>query len=310
MRVVEIPCATALVPSLLAGYDWALNPYRGCAFDCLYCYAPDVVRMERSQWASTIFVKRSAPTVLARELRRKQRGVIGISTVTDPYQPVERRLEVTRRCLEVVVRAGWPVSILTKSPMVTRDLDLLRRIPGAEVGFSIATADDEERKRWESRCPPMDARFDALRAVARAGVRAFVFAGPLYPESSIEGVRELARRAYEAGAAEVMVDGLHPRPGALLQVMERTAPVPRSAWGERTALLVRGLGEECAALGLPCSGAKNWKPAASDGDRNHLVAARATEERAPVLQQPREVGGLLAPLADPFPVDVGLQEFD
>lgn len=310
MPLVEIPCKSALVPSLLAGYDWALNPYRGCAFDCLYCYAPDVVRMDRALFATTTFVKRSMATVLAKEVRKKRRGVVGISTVTDPYQPAERKVEVTRRCLEVLARAKWPVSVLTKSPLVTRDTDVLSGIAGAEVGFSIATGDDRERKRWEAQCPSVDARFKALSQVAAAGVRTFVFAGPLYPESTREAMQALAEKAAEAGAAEVMIDGLHPRPGALLQILERTSPVARASWDARTAVLVRALGEACEALGVPCAPAKNWKGAASSGGRDHLVAARAAEERAPVLKQPGEVGRLLAPLADPFPVDVALQEFD
>ena len=72
MKVVEVDVGEALAPSLLAGYDWALNPYRGCAFDCLYCYAPEVVRLDRASWADTIYVKRGAATALARELRRKR----------------------------------------------------------------------------------------------------------------------------------------------------------------------------------------------------------------------------------------------
>lgn len=310
MPVVEVPCKSALVPSLLSGYDWALNPYRGCAFDCLYCYAPDVVRMDRAVWATTIFVKRSMPTVLAKEVRKKKRGVVGISTVTDPYQPAERALEVTRKCLEVLARAKWPVSVLTKSPLVTRDTDVLSRMEGAEVGFSIATGDDRERKRWEAQCPSVDARFKALSQVAAAGVRAYVFAGPLYPESSPEAMGSLAQKAARAGAAEVMVDSLHPRPGALLQVLERTSPAARAAWDARTAVLVQALADACHAVGLPCAAAKNWKGGASGGGRDHLVAARAAEERAPVLEQPGEVRRLLAPLADPLAVDVALQEFD
>lgn len=318
-RIVEVPCKQALAPSLLAGYDWALNPYRGCAFDCLYCYAPDVVRVDRASWASTVFVKRAAPKVLAREVRRRPRGVVGLSTVTDPYQPVERDLEVTRRCLEVLARAGWPVSVLTKGPLVTRDLDILARGAESEVGFSIATGDDRERRRWESRCPPVGARFDALARVADAGVRAYVFAGPLYPESSPEAVREIARRAAAAGAAEVMADSLHTRPGELERRVDATCGVPAAGRARAHAALVEALSDECARAGVPFTQAENWKPRASGGGRGggrggrgeqRPVAAGTAVQDAAVVEQPREVARPRATLADRLALDARLQEFD
>ncbi len=312
MPVVEVPVREALAPSLLAGYDWALNPYRGCAFDCLYCYAPDVVRVPREAWAETIYVKRAAPSTLARELKRKRKGVIGLSTVTDPYQPIEKTLEVTRRCLEVIARAGWPVSVLTKSPLVVRDLDILAKIPGAEVGFSIATASEGERKRWEPSCPPIDARFEALRQVTEAGVRGYVFAGPLFPESEAASVTGLAARAAAAGADEVMADTLHSRPGKLEGLIDRTCPVPPSQRALRTGRLLDALEAACAASGVAFTLAANWKPRASHGGRgrDHLVAPRTAEEDAPVLEEPREVARLPAALAHALAADVRLEEFD
>jgi DNA repair photolyase len=312
VKVVEVPVGEALARSLLAGYDWALNPYRGCAFDCLYCYAPDVVRVERSAWATTIFVKRGLPTALARELKRKERGVIGMSTVTDPYQPVERKLEVTRRCLEAVARAKWPVSVLTKSPLVTRDLDLLAKIPGAEVGVSLVTGLDAERKRWEASCPPVAARLGALKEVVDAGVRGYIFAGPLLPEGSAEGLRALARGAADAGAFEVMADTMHARQGELAQIVRKVSGLEDGERERRSLAMLRRLEEECRQAGVPFAVAANWKPRASGGGRggDHLVAARAAKQDAPVLEQPGKVARLRAPLADALAVDIRLEEFD
>lgn len=312
MKVVEVPVQEALAPSLLAGYDWALNPYRGCAFDCLYCYAPDVVRIDRADWATTIYVKRGVARALARELKRKQRGVIGMSTVTDPYQPVERKLEVTRHCLEAVAHAGWPISVLTKSPLVVRDLDLLAKIPGAEVGISLATGLDAERKRWEPSCPSVPARLEALGKVADAGVRAYVFAGPLLPEGSAEGLRALARGAAAAGAAEVMADTMHPRPGPLTEIIGRVSGMGDGERERRSGALLRRLEAECASAGVAFSVAANWKPRASNGrgGGDHLVPAGAAKQHAPVLEQPREVARLGAARANALPVGVRLEEFD
>lgn len=313
-RLVEVPCKSALARSLLAGYDWALNPYRGCAFDCTYCYAPDVVRADRATWAETVYVKRAAPKVLAREVRRLPRGVVGISTVTDPYQPAERELEVTRRCLEVLGRARWPVSVLTKSPLVTRDLDLLSAGPENEVGFSIATGSDTERRRWEPRCPSVDARFGALAKVAGAGVRAYVFAGPLFPESDPESVRSLARKAAQAGASEVLADRLHSRPGELDRRVRATCPLPPGRHGAAHAVLLAALREECEVLGLAFGEADNWKPRASGGRRQGShhgpVAAGAAVEQPAVVEQAGEVRRARASLADRLALDARLQEFD
>jgi DNA repair photolyase len=310
LKVVEVPCQQALSPSLLAGYDWALNPYRGCAFDCLYCYAPDVVRIEREQWAQTLYVKRSAPAALAKEVKRKARGVVGLSTVTDPYQPAERKLEVTRRCIEVLCKAKWPVSVLTKSPLVTRDLDLLARMPGSEVGFSISTGDDRERERWERRCPPVEDRFEALAKVAAAGVRAYVFAGPLFPESSPEAMRKLAALARGAGASEVMADTLHSRPGGLDRVLRATSPLAPGQWDAASEALLKELGAACEENGVPFTLARNWKPRGSGQGQQHLVSAGAAIEQAAVVQQPREVTGLRAPLADALALGRRLEQFD
>jgi DNA repair photolyase len=310
--VTEIPVGQALAPSLLAGYDWALNPYRGCAFDCLYCYAPDVVRMDRSTWGETIFVKRAIPTVLARELKRKKRGVIGMSTVTDAYQPVERKLEVTRRCLEVIARAGWPVSVLTKSPLVARDIDLLQKIEGAEVGFSIATGDDAERRRWEPSCPPIQARFDALRQVAKEGVRAYVFAGPLLPDGDPGAMRALAKAAAAAGAAEVMADLMHPRPGPLAAIIDATSLLGAPRRESRARALLEALEAACNDEGVRFTRAMNFEPRDSNGGgrHEHLVPARAAKQDAPVLGDAREIRGAAAALADPLAVDLGAYEFD
>lgn len=312
MPVVEVPVREALAPSLLAGYDWALNPYRGCAFDCLYCYAPDVVHVERDTWGTSIAAKRSIPTVLARELKAKERGVIGLSTVTDPYQPAERRLEITRRCLEAIARAQWPVSVLTKSPLVTRDLDILRTIPGAEVGFSIATASEAERKRWEPSCPPIRARFEALKEVTAGGVRGYVFAGPIFPESAPESVSGLARLAAASGASEVIADSLHPRAGKLALLIEAKCPIAPGQRAGRTDTLLKALEDACRSEGLPFTLAANWKPRGlhGGGRRQHLVPARAAEKDPAVLKEPGEVARLPAALAHALAADARLEEFD
>jgi len=224
VRVVE--AKTALSPSGLEGLRWALNPYRGCAHECAYCYAPSVLRIDRGGWGSHVEVRQNLPSLLARELKRKERGVVGLATVTDPYQPAEAELSVTRLCLEQLLRHGWPVSVLTKSDLVVRDIDLLSRFKEAEVGFTITTLDEHQRRLLEPGAPPVARRLAAMRLVSESGVRAYAFIGPVYPTSSVGEVRELVRRVHDAGGASVMLDRLNLRPGVWDSVSRALAPDP------------------------------------------------------------------------------------
>ncbi len=122
MRVSDVDCKRALGPSKLPGLDYALNPYRGCAFGCVYCYSPAVLR-EARPLGSFVEARRNIPNALARELKSSRRGLVGIGTVTDPYQPLEGRYRLARLCLEQLLRYDFPISIQTKSPIVIRDLD-------------------------------------------------------------------------------------------------------------------------------------------------------------------------------------------
>jgi DNA repair photolyase len=101
-----------------------MNPYRGCAHGCRYCYAPNIMRIPRREWGRFVEVKRNIPKILSDELKKKKKGVVGISTTTDPYQPVEKKYKLTRFCLEQLLKHDFPVSVLTKSRLVSRDLDI------------------------------------------------------------------------------------------------------------------------------------------------------------------------------------------
>ncbi len=225
-KVRVVHARTALSPSRLEGFDWALNPYRGCTHGCAYCYAPSVLRVERDRWGTCVEVRQNLPTVLMRELKRREPGVVGISTVTDPYQPVEGRFKVTRHCLEVLLRHNWPVTILTKSDLVVRDLDLLGRFSDAEVGFTVTTLDEHQRRLLEPGAPPVPRRLAGMRLVSESGVRTYAFLGPIYPMANLHGVRELVRRTHEAGAGMVMVDRLNLRRRVWSSVSRALSPDP------------------------------------------------------------------------------------
>lgn len=195
MAVKEIQAKTILSKSQI--YDYALNAYAGCQHRCLYCYAKFMRRFtgHREPWGAFVDVKINAPDLLAREARKKKKGGVWISGVCDAYQPLERKYLLTRRCLEILVDQGWPVTIQTKSPLVLRDLEILKRSADVEVGFTITTADEKVRRIFEAGAPPITKRVEALGILHAEGIRTFVMVAPLLPRA--EGLVDMLRGAVD-----------------------------------------------------------------------------------------------------------------
>jgi len=208
----------ALTATRIPGYDYCLNPYTGCGHGCLYCYAQFMIRFSGhagERWGSFVDVKANAPGLLLREVRRKKRGEVLISTVTDPYQPLEEKHGLTRQCLEVLAQAQWPVTILTRSPLVCRDLELLRRFDSLEVGITITTNREPVRKILEPFSPPIPDRLEALRQLKAAGLATYAFVGPILPLDAAELAQSL-----EPIADEVLLDRLN-YPNRVIALLRR-----------------------------------------------------------------------------------------
>ena len=211
MDVTEITVKTALGRSRIPGVDFAINPYLGCAHGCRYCYASFMGKYSRhhpgAPWGSFVEVKVNIAAVLAGELRRRRRpGTALLASVCDAYQAVEARHRLTRGCLELLREHGWGVEILTKSPLVTRDLDLLRGFENVSVGFSLTTDDEAVRQVLEPGAPPLARRLDALRELHQAGLFTWAFLGPLLPMNP-ERLYELVNPYVE----RVLIDALNYR---------------------------------------------------------------------------------------------------
>jgi DNA repair photolyase len=240
MNIKEIACKSILTKSGIKTVDYAINPYVGCEHGCVYCYATFMKRFtgHKETWGTFVDVKVNAAEVLARQLRRAKPGNITFGTVTDAYQPLEREYGITRACLEALVSydastgastvsstepfAAFPVTILTKSALVLRDLDLIKRLENVQVAFTITTLDDEVRKRFEPRASPIPARLEALWALAEAGIFTWAFCGPLLPFLS-DGEAELDAlfgKLKEVEVDYVLVDSLNLRGAAWGRVRE------------------------------------------------------------------------------------------
>jgi len=151
--------------------------------------------------------------VLASEVKKKNPGVVGISTVTDPYQPLEKKYNLTRFCLEQLLQYDFPVHIQTKSALVVRDIDLLTRFTNSQVMFSIGTLHDNERKILEPETSPIQDRISALQTCSNAGLKTAVFFGPVYPTTDIDEIPRFLDTLKDAGVQEIWIDMLRLKPG-------------------------------------------------------------------------------------------------
>ena len=176
------------------------------------------MRIPRSKWGEIVEVKRNIPNVLAKELKTKKRGVVGISLTTDPYQPVEEKYKLTRFCLEQLSKHEFPVNILTKSSLITRDLDILINFKELEVGLTLTTINDSEREILEPNAPTIESRISALKRISHEGILTYAFLGPLYPTISDEGLSDLVGKIKDAGVLKISADKLNLKPGVLKSI--------------------------------------------------------------------------------------------
>lgn len=181
--VKKIKVKSVLTRSGIPGVDYCINPYVGCFHGCKYCYATFMKRFtgHTEAWGSFVDVKVNSPEVLQRQLQRKARGRVMISSVTDAYQPIEAKYKLTRKCLEVLLQYQFPVDILTKSPLVLRDLDLIKEFKDIEVGITVTTNDEKIRKVFEPKAPSITARINTLKKLHNNGINTYAFIGPVLP---------------------------------------------------------------------------------------------------------------------------------
>jgi DNA repair photolyase len=219
VRVGARRCKTILGRSGIGSIDYSVNPYLGCEHGCVYCYARFMSSMGHAgeEWGSFVDVKVNALERLRAEAPRRRRGVVLLSSVTDPYQPLEQKYRLTQGSLRILLEHQFPVTVQTKSDLVLRDLDLLKKFDDCEVGFTITTADEAVRSVFEPRASPIRARLTALRKVSDAGIPTFAFLGPLLPYLCEEGLEGLLDELAES-VGRLLIDRLNIKCGNLTPI--------------------------------------------------------------------------------------------
>jgi DNA repair photolyase len=230
----EEPCRSALNPVKGMGFGWSLNPYMGCVHRCTFCYVRAFERRadrpSDDRYGRSIRVKTNVAEVLRRELARPSwKGeVVAIGAATDPYQPAEGRYRLTRACLEALRDAANPLRIITRGPLIVRDVDVLAeaaRRADVAVTFSVPTLDLDVWRRTEPGTAPPRQRLRALSVLVEAGVRASVGMAPILPGISDrpEQLAEVVREARAAGACGIWSNVLYLKPGTREHFLESLA---------------------------------------------------------------------------------------
>jgi len=227
----EEPCKVALNRVQGMPFAWSLNPYMGCAHRCTFCYVRAFeLRADRpsdGRYGTSIRVKSNIAQVLRRELSRPswRREGVAIGAATDPYQPCEGRFRLTRACLETLAAAANPFGLITRGPLIVRDLDVLAaaaRRAEVSVTFSVPTVDEAVWRATEPGTAPPHQRLRALRRLVDAGIRTSVGMAPILPgiSDSPEQLAAVVRAAREAGACGVWPGLLHLKPGTREHFLE------------------------------------------------------------------------------------------
>ncbi len=225
LKVKEKSCKTALSKTGISSYDYTINPYTGCQNGCTYCYANFMRRFSghfNDPWGSFVDVKVNLLDVLAKELPRRPGGIVWLSSVCDPYQPLEKKYELTRRTIERVSRySKFSLSILTKNVLVLRDLDLLESMKDRiDVGFTITTFSSTAQSVFEPHASHVNERIKTLERLSQAGIDTWVFIAPILPYATEEGLEEGLRCVADAGVKRLMTDRYNARGMIMRQTLQ------------------------------------------------------------------------------------------
>ncbi len=182
MKILEYDAVRAISRSSMAELDYALNPYSGCSHGCIYCYAMDFTRIQDAaqNWGQVVYVKKNLLNLLRSEIKTMKRGIVGVSTITDPYQPAEAIYHLSGSAIAMLLKAGFRVTVQTKSPLVLRDLEVFQSHRNmCDIGITITTMDHRKALILEPQSPSPMARARVVSTLSLGGVKTWIFLGPI-----------------------------------------------------------------------------------------------------------------------------------
>ncbi|MHB1709201.1 MAG: SPL family radical SAM protein [Thermoplasmataceae archaeon] len=268
INIIEVTAKSALSKSGLPELDYALNPYMGCMHSCVYCFAIDFTSnaQARNDWGGTVAVRTNIIDVLRREVKTARRGIVGVSTITDPYQAIEGRYRLTRNAVKLLAENGFRVSIQTKSPLVARDMDILTQHPHSiDVGMTVTTMDEKAWKLIEPGSPSPASRLKALSSIQSGGVKTWIFFGPIL--KGVNDTRESIERVIEKAAGigtRIIYDRYKPYRGSSelikkigLNISDFSRTPENDRWWQSTRNTIESL---CDSMGVTCTyQPEEWK---------------------------------------------------
>jgi len=246
IQVREVQAKSILNKSKI--FDYCVNAYTGCQVNCRYCYARLFMRRysgHSEPWGAFVDVKVNAPEVLSRQVIRAKKGAVWLSSVCDPYQPLEEKYRLTRQCLSILAEAGFPANIQTKMTLVLRDLDIIEKFERIEVGMTLSTDDERIARMFEPGASPVGERVAALEKIHSRGIRTFAFVGPLLPGGPENLVSALAGKV-----DKILVDRMNYMETVV--GLYRRLGLSEAATDRFFREQAKGIAREAARHGLPC----------------------------------------------------------
>lgn len=216
MEIKEILCKNALSRSGIYSVDYSLNPYIGCEHNCCYCFARYMKKFAnlKKEWGKFVVVKKNIIDVLRKDIRKIRGGSILISSVTDPYQPIEEKYENTRKILEEFKEYNnFKIIVLTKSKLVVRDLDIMKKIKNIEVGFSISFLREDIKNVIEPKSSKIEERLEALKILNENKIKTYAMLAPILPIITDNDLEKLLECLKNANVSYILVDKLNIKAG-------------------------------------------------------------------------------------------------
>lgn len=240
IKINEKKAKTILTKTNLPGCDYVVNPYNGCQFACMYCYAAQIARWRHpnEEWGSFLDVKVNSPELLKKDLEKLEKkyksknfGIIWFSSVTDPYTSLEAKYQLTRKCLQVLIDFDYQgqVALQTKSPLITRDIDLFKKLKNVSIGFTVTTLDDKVSRFLEVKAPPVSTRIKAIKTLSQKNIPVYAFIGPLLPHfvNNKNGIDKLLDTLQDTGITEVWFEHINLSPkikSRLFEYLKKESP--------------------------------------------------------------------------------------